>query len=115
MIRLIVMQSLKHCWLNYFKARLENAENINKRFKKPVVDEAEVKLQIHKIEQYFEKDAMKKGKYLISEETKLISKLNLKEFLLMDLDRNYEHSQNMFHNLKSMGWPDPWRRTDNLK
>ena len=58
---------------------------------------------------------MKKGKYLISEETKLISKLNLKEFLLMDLDRNFEHSQNMFHNLKSMGWPDPWRRTDNLK
>lgn len=50
MIRLIVMQSLKHCWLNYFKARLENCEKINKRFKKPVVDEAEVKLQIHKIE-----------------------------------------------------------------
>lgn len=92
MIRLLVMQSLNHCWLNYFKARLDAADQINDRLNRELLDVAEIKLQIHKIEQYFEAGAKKKGKYLISEDTKLISKLNLKEFLILELDKNYEHT-----------------------
>ena len=92
MIRMIVMQSLKHCWLNYFKARLATADSVNGRLGKNVVDTVEINLQIHKFEQMFVDGARKKGKYMISQETKMIGRLNLKEFLIFDLDRNYEHN-----------------------